>query len=63
MAITLAAARVNKRLTRQKAARELGICASTLKNYENGKTFPNVATLQKIEKLYELAGSDIIFLT
>ena len=62
MAITLKAARVNKNLTRLKAAEILEISPDTLRNYENGKTFPNTAVIQKMETLYGLEYKDLIFL-
>lgn len=62
MAITLKAARVNKDLTQPQAAKMLGIAVSTLVNYEKGKSFPNVATIKKMETLYETTYDDIIFL-
>lgn len=62
MGITLAAARVNKRLSRKKAAETLEISPFTLGNYENGKTFPNTTVIQKMEKLYGVEYKDLIFL-
>jgi putative transcriptional regulator len=62
MAITLKAARVNKKLTQQKAALLLGISVDTLSNYERGKHFPDVPIIKKIENLYETSYDSIIFL-
>lgn len=61
--ITLKAARVNKGLSQEKAALELGISKETLSNYERGKSFPDVMFVKKIEKLYGVEYKDIIFLT
>lgn len=62
MAITLKAARVNAGLTQPEAAKLLGISIDSLRNYEHGKTFPTVPLIQKIERVYGLPYSDILFL-
>lgn len=62
MAITLKSARVNKGLTQVKAAELIGITVDTLSNYERGKSFPDVPIIQKIEEVYEVSYSDLIFL-
>lgn len=63
MRITLKAARVNSDLTQKEAAKLLNISVETLCNYENGISFPNVPTLKKIERVYDVCYSDLIFLT
>lgn len=60
--ITLKAARVNANLKQKEAAKALGITADTLNRYENGKTFPNLITIKKMEKLYDVSYNDINFL-
>ena len=62
MAITLKSARVNQGLTQVKAAELIGITVDTLSNYERGKSFPDVPIIQKIEKVYGVSYSDLIFL-
>ena len=62
MALTLKAARVNKGLTQEEAAKLLGINVGTLINYEAGKTFPDVPMITRIEKLYGVTYNDIDFL-
>lgn len=62
MAMTLKAARININLKQEEAAKKLGITQDTLSNWENGKTFPNVPQIKKIEELYGLPYSEIIFL-
>lgn len=62
MAITLKAARVNAGLTQKEAAEKLGIALDTLINYEAGRTFPAVPTIQKIESLYNVSYNEINFL-
>ena len=61
MSITLKAARVNKQLTQIEAAEKLGIAVDTLRQYENGKTFPDVPMIQKIEDLYSVSYNEINF--
>jgi len=62
MGITLKACRVNRNLTQREAAKKLGITKESLANYEQGKTFPNVPMIQKMELLYGVPYADIIFL-
>ena len=62
MAMTLKALRVNKGLDQKTAADYLGITPETLGKWEQGKTFPNVQQITKIEELYSVSYSDINFL-
>lgn len=62
MAITLKAARVNKNLTQKQAAEMLGVTAEVIGNWERGITFPKIPMIKKIEQLYGLPYSEIIFL-
>lgn len=60
--ITLKAARVNSNMTQSEAAKKIGITVDTLSNYERGKSYPDVPIIKKIEEVYGLTYSDIIFL-
>jgi transcriptional regulator with XRE-family HTH domain len=60
--ITLEAARVNKRLTQEAAAKELGCTADTLRNYEKGRSYPDIPMIKKMEDLYGIPYSNINFL-
>lgn len=62
MKVTLKAARTNKGLSQEEAAKLIGISIDTLGNYERGLTFPDVPVLKKIEEIYEVEYKDIIFL-
>jgi len=62
MTMTLKAARVNINLTQVQAAELLGISKDTLYNYENGRSYPNVQIIKKIEEVYGLSYNDINFL-
>ena len=61
MAITLKAARVNMNMQQKDAAKRLGGTEDTLRNWESGRTFPNVPQIKKIEELYGVPYSDLIF--
>ena len=60
--VSLKAARVNKGMTQEEAARNLGISVYTLINYESGKYYPDVPILKRIERLYGVPYHRIIFL-
>lgn len=62
MAITLKALRVNAGLDQKTAAVQIGVTPETLGKWENGKTFPDVRQITKIEELYHVTYSDINFL-
>ena len=62
MAITLKSAMVNKGLTQVKAAKLIGITPDTLSNYERGKSYPDVPIIQKMEQVYGVPYSELIFL-
>lgn len=62
MAITLKAARVNAGFNQKEAAIMLKISEYTLSNYERGISYPDVPVLKKIEEVYGIKYSDIIFL-
>lgn len=60
--VTLKALRINKGLTLEQAAKELGVNIVTLSSYENAKTFPDVQTINKILELYDTTYDNINFL-
>lgn len=62
MKLSLKALRINNNLTQIEASKKLGISESTLNNYENYKSFPDVPTIEKILILYNVKYDDIIFL-
>lgn len=59
--ITLKAARVNAGLGQREAAKRIGISISTLRNYEWGKTAPDVLLLQRIGEVYRFPPNSIFF--
>lgn len=58
---SLRAIRINKGLSREEAAKSIGISEDTLSNYERGKTYPDIPILKKIEECYEVNYNDIDF--
>ena len=63
MKLSLKAARTNVNLTQQQAADELKVSRDTISNWETGKSFPDALKIREIEKLYNIAYDDIIFLS
>lgn len=59
--ITLAAARVNKGIKQGEAAKLIGVMPQTLRNWEKGKTSPNLAQLKKVCELYGITPDHIFF--
>lgn len=60
--LTLKTARDKAKINQIDAAKLLGLSVSTLRNYETGKTFPDVNTIHKMEELYNVSYDQIIFL-
>ena len=58
---SLKALRVNAGMTVKEAAKELEIHEQTLISWEKGKTYPTVADIPKIEKLYGVTYDHIEF--
>ena len=61
MALTLRAARINKGLSRQEAAKLLGVGVSTIGNYERGVSYPDVPVIRKMEQVYGIPYGEMIF--
>lgn len=59
--ISLAAARVNAKLTQQEVAKEMGIGKQTLVNWEKGKTEPKTSQIRKLSKIYNIPVDNIFF--
>ncbi|MCR5729532.1 MAG: helix-turn-helix transcriptional regulator [Ruminococcus sp.] len=60
--MTMKAARVNRGLNQQEAAKIIGVSRTTLQSWETYKSYPTVAQLPAIEAAYGLKYDDIIFL-
>lgn len=63
MRMTLKTARELSGYTQAEAAKEIGVTPDTLGKYERGKSYPDIPTLKKIEQLYQINYSQIIFLS
>ena len=61
MEITIKAARVNAGLTQTAAARKAGISRTTLQNYENYETIPDIKTAKRLASIYGVSINDIKF--
>ena len=59
---TLRTARDRVKLTQKDAAKKLGISPDTLRNYELGKSQPDVKIIKRIEELYHISFNQLIFL-
>lgn len=62
MGMSLKAARVNRNLKQQEAAKLLRVSVYTLINWEKGKSYPDAIQIKDIEKIYKISYDDIIFL-
>lgn len=60
--ITLKSARVNAGMSRAYVAKEIKVSESTLKNWENGITFPKQPYIEKLCLLYNVPYDGINFL-
>ena len=59
--ITCKAARINAGYTQEEAAKELGVATSTLRNWENGKSYPKQPAIEKMCTLYNRSYDSINF--
>ena len=59
--ITMAAARVNAGLKQGEAAAKIGVMPQTLRNWEKGKTAPNISQVNKMCSLYGISADYIFF--
>jgi len=62
LSLTLKAARVNKKLTQENAAKKIGVSKDTLGNWERGKTYPDAEKIKTIEVVYGVRYDEINFL-
>lgn len=60
--ISLAAARVNARLTQKQAAKMLCVSNKTLNNWETGRSMPKADAIKKICEVYGVDYDNLIFL-
>lgn len=60
--LTLREIRMRRGLTQSEAAVLIGVSVDTISNWERGKSYPDVPMIRKIEEIYRVRYSDIIFL-
>ena len=60
--ISLAAARVNRSMTQQEAAKSLHVSKKTIQNWEKGISYPSVKMLALICDLYDIPMDNLLFL-
>ena len=63
MRMTLKTARELCGMTQNEAAKRIGVTEDTLRNYERGKTYPDIPALRKIEEVYGVNYNQLIFLS
>ena len=59
MKITLKAARVNAGYTQKSASQRLGVNRLTLRNWEQGRTYPTISKFAEMCRLYNTSLDDI----
>ena len=59
MRISIAAARVNKKLTQEQFAKEVGVSKSTVQKWEKGKSKPSFEKIEPICNVLEMSYDDI----
>ena len=62
MQITLKAARINKNIKQEEAAKRIGVSEATISKWERGLCVPNVKFIPKIEEVYGVAYDQLLFL-
>ena len=60
--LSLKNAREIRGMTQAEAAKLIGISTDTLGNYERGKSYPDIPVVRKIEEIYGVKYSQLIFL-
>ena len=61
--ISLAAARVNARLTQEEVAKKMKISKNTLVNWEKGKAEPTISQGRQLSLLYKISLDNIFLPT
>lgn len=59
--ISMEAARVNKKMSREKAAAALGVSVSALRSWEKGITFPKQPQIERMCEVYGVPYDNIFF--
>lgn len=48
-------ARISAELTQEQAAESIGVSRQTMSNWENGKTYPDIVSVVKMSRLYDIS--------
>lgn len=59
--ISLAAARVNARLTQDAVAKKMSVGKQTIVSWEKGKTQPSISQSRRLSELYKMPLENIFF--
>lgn len=59
--ISLKAARINANLKQDDVAKKLNVSSETIRNYESGKTKPDIHTAYKLAEIYGVSIDNIFF--
>lgn len=59
--ISLAAARVNAKMTQEEVAKQLDVSKQTIINWEKGRVVPGIPEVEMLSKIYKMP-QDYIFL-
>lgn len=62
MGLTLKMLRAKHNLTQEEAGKKVDVSEGTWRNWETGKSFPDVQKIIKIEEEFNVKYDDIIFL-
>lgn len=62
MRMTLKTARLISGFSQVEAAEHIGITPETIRNYEKGRSFPDIPILRRIEEVYSVEYRQLIFL-
>lgn len=57
--ISLAAARVNAKMTQEDIAKELHVSKQTIVNWEKGKTIPGIPEMEMLSRIYNIPQDNI----
>ncbi len=57
--ISLAAARVNARMTQEDVAREMHVSKQTIVNWEKGKVIPGIPEVEMLARIYKIPQDNI----
>lgn len=57
--ISLAAARVNARMTQEDVAKEMHVSKQTIINWEKGKVVPGIPEIEMLSRMYQIPQDNI----